>query len=73
MTIPGMLDGRGATAGMLDGEGARILAESLFKELRGNGYSANQILALTTELIGLVTQNLERRRPRREPKAKTPQ
>ncbi len=42
----------------LDSKGTRILAKSLFKELRGNGYNANQILGLTTELIDLVTQDL---------------
>ena len=43
---------------MLDNKGTKILAKSLFKELRGNGYAANQILGLTTELIDLVTQEL---------------
>jgi len=43
---------------VLDAKGTRILAKSLFKELRGNGYSANQILSLSTELIDLVTQDL---------------
>jgi hypothetical protein len=43
---------------MLDNKGTKILAKSLFKELRGNGYSTNQILGLTTELIELVTQDL---------------
>ena len=43
---------------MLDNKAAQILARSLFKELRGNGYSPNQILGLTTELIDLVTQDL---------------
>jgi hypothetical protein len=43
---------------MLDNKGTKILAKSLFKELRGNGYSASQILGLTTELIDLVTQDL---------------
>jgi hypothetical protein len=43
----------------LDVKGTQILAKSLFKELRGNGYSANQILALSTELIDLVTQDLK--------------
>ena len=42
----------------LDFKGAQILAKSLFKELRGNGYSANQILGLSTELIDLVTKDL---------------
>jgi broad-specificity NMP kinase len=45
--------------GMLDAKGTRILAKSLFKELRGNGYSTNQILSLSTELIDLVTQDLK--------------
>jgi hypothetical protein len=45
--------------GTLDVKGTRILAKSLFKELRGNGYSPNQILSLSTELIDLVTQNLK--------------
>jgi hypothetical protein len=45
--------------GILDNRGTKILAKSLFKELRGNGYSANQILSLSTELIDLVTQGLK--------------
>ena len=44
---------------MLDVKGTKILAKSLFKELRGNGYSTNQILSLSTELIDLVTQDLK--------------
>ncbi len=44
---------------VLDNKGTRILAKSLFKELRTNGYSANQILSLSTELIDLVTQDLK--------------
>ncbi len=43
---------------MLDNKATKILAKSLFKELRGNGYSANQILGLSAELIDLVTQDL---------------
>ncbi|HEX9401650.1 MAG TPA: hypothetical protein VF912_16185 [Anaeromyxobacter sp.] len=45
--------------GILDNKGTKILAKSLFKELRGNGYSTNQILSLSTELIDLVTQGLK--------------
>jgi hypothetical protein len=44
---------------ILDSKGTKILAKSLFKELRGNGYSTNQILSLSTELIDLVTQDLK--------------
>ena len=43
----------------LDNKGTKILAKSLFKELRGSGYSTNQILSLSTELIDLVTQDLK--------------
>ena len=43
---------------MLDNKATKILAKSLFKELRASGYTANQILGLTTELIDLVTQDL---------------
>ena len=43
---------------ILDNKGTKILAKSLFKELRANGYSPNQILSLSTELIDLVTQDL---------------
>ena len=43
---------------MLDNKATKILAKSLFKELRGNGYTPNQILGLSTELIDLVTQDL---------------
>ncbi len=45
--------------GMLDPKGTRILAKSLFRELRENGYSANQVLSLSTELIDLVTEELK--------------
>jgi hypothetical protein len=45
-------------AAMLDNKGAKILAKSLFKELRASGYTPNQILSLSTELIELVTQDL---------------
>jgi hypothetical protein len=48
MTVPSMLDDKAT----------QILARSLFKELRVNGYSPNQILGLTTELIELVTKDL---------------
>ena len=43
---------------ILDAKGTKILAKSLFKELRASGYTANQVLSLSTELIDLVTQDL---------------
>lgn len=43
---------------MLNEKATQILARSLFKELRLNGYSSSQILGLTSELIELVTRDL---------------
>jgi hypothetical protein len=45
-------------APMLDAKGTKILAKSLFKELRASGYNTNQILSVSTELIDLVTQDV---------------
>jgi hypothetical protein len=45
----------------LDTRGTQILAKSLFKELRGSGYTQNQILSLSTELIDLVTKDIKDR------------
>jgi len=36
----------------------RILAKSIFRELKTNGYSSRQIVALSSELIGLVTRDM---------------
>jgi len=41
-----------------DVKATKILARSFYRELRENGYSCNQILALATELIDLVTREL---------------
>ena len=39
---------------------ARILARSFYRELRSRGYSASHLLALSSELIGLITDDLRR-------------
>jgi hypothetical protein len=39
---------------------ARILARSFYRELRSRGYSARHLLALSSELIGLITNDLRR-------------
>ena len=36
----------------------KILARSLFRELRTNGYDNKQIVALSTELISLLTTDM---------------
>jgi hypothetical protein len=56
-------------AATLDAKGTKILAKSLFKELRASGYTANQVLSLSTELIDLVTQDL---RTQGEPQSDQP-
>jgi len=38
--------------------GLRILAKSLFRQLRDQGYQPKEILSLSTELIGLLTAEL---------------
>ncbi|MBI3071977.1 MAG: hypothetical protein HYY84_07610 [Deltaproteobacteria bacterium] len=42
---------------------AKILAKSFFRELKGNGYTHEQILALSTELIALVTSDIDATQP----------
>ncbi len=37
----------------------KILSRSLYRELRQNGYEPKQIVALATELIGLVTTDIK--------------
>jgi len=36
----------------------KIIAKSLFKELKENGYDTRQIVNLSTELLSLVTSEL---------------
>jgi hypothetical protein len=42
--------------------GARILARTFYKELRSSGYTPKQLLALSSELIGLITGDLQKQR-----------
>jgi hypothetical protein len=37
----------------------RILAKSMYKELRQNGYDRKQIVALSSELISLLTTEIK--------------
>jgi hypothetical protein len=39
--------------------GARLIARSFYKEMRTNGYTPSQLLALSNELLDLITQDLE--------------
>ena len=44
--------------------GPKVLARTLFQQMLGSGYSVNQILAVSSELIGLLTSLVrERKQP----------
>jgi hypothetical protein len=42
-------------------KGVAILARSLFREMRQQGYTEEQIIGLSTELIQLVNEDLQKR------------
>lgn len=44
---------------MAAAKGTKILARTFFKELRENGYDCNQIIAISTELLDLVTREFK--------------
>ncbi len=52
--------------GIPDAKRARVLARSFYAELRSGGFDHNQILAASTELLDMVTEDL---RAARLPKA----
>jgi len=43
-----------------DRRGVAILARSLFRQMRDQGYSADQVIGLSSELIKLVSQDLQK-------------
>jgi len=43
-----------------DAQRVRILARSFYKELRSSGYTPKHLLALSTELIELITIDLRK-------------
>lgn len=52
-----------ASSGLPDrSSAARILARSFYKELRSSGYTPGQLVALSTELIGLIALDLQKNR-----------
>lgn len=46
-----------------DGKGVTILARSLFRQMRQQGYSPEQIINLSSELIELVREDLRKDLP----------
>ena len=45
---------------MTDKRGTKILAQTFFNQLRTSGYNPNQIIAISTELLDLVTTELRK-------------
>jgi hypothetical protein len=42
-----------------DAKATKILARTFFNQLRGSGYTPNQVIGVASELIELVTENLK--------------
>jgi len=51
------LDGTPPRRGERD-KALKILAKSIFRELKSNGYEPREIVALSTELLDLVTNEI---------------
>jgi hypothetical protein len=47
-----------------DPRAVRILAKSIYRELRGSGFSEQDVMALASELLSLVTTDVKRDRAR---------
>jgi hypothetical protein len=45
-----------------DGRSLTILAKTIYRELRAEGYAANEVMALASELLGLVASEVKDRR-----------
>ncbi len=45
-------------AGAVDARGIRIIAKSVYRELRGSGHSRSDIVAFTNAVLELVTDEL---------------
>jgi hypothetical protein len=52
----GTLDPNGR---MVREKAVKILAKSIYRELKSNGYEAREIVALSTELLGLLTTEIK--------------
>ncbi|HEY7955686.1 MAG TPA: hypothetical protein VII38_10345 [Polyangia bacterium] len=37
----------------------KILAKSIFREMKTNGYQAREIVALSTEILGLLSSDIK--------------
>jgi hypothetical protein len=57
MALPFDVDSRAR-----DGRALTILAKTIYRELRAEGYSAGEVMALASELLGLVAVEVKDRR-----------
>lgn len=53
------------TPGLRDPRALAILAKTIYRELRGSGYSEKDVMALAGDLLGMVASEVK---TRREPK-----
>jgi hypothetical protein len=54
------------TRGARDPRALAILAKTIYKELRSNGFEERDVIAIAGELLGLVTSDVKTSRSRRE-------
>jgi hypothetical protein len=50
------------TAGARDPRALAILAKTIYRELRASGYEERDVMALASELLGIVAVEVKRRR-----------
>ena len=62
-TTPPMALPFDSTPGPRDPRAVTILAKTIYRELQSSGYSEKEVMALAGELLGMVTTDLQGRRP----------
>ncbi len=53
----------GETPGARDPRALAILAKTIYRELRGSGFEARDVIALASELLGQVTSEVKSAAP----------
>ncbi len=54
----GMVPPYNSTAPSSDSRSVSILAKSLYREMKGGGYSPRDVMSLATELLGMVATDV---------------
>lgn len=55
-----------STTSPRDPRAVAILAKTIYRELRSSGYCEKDVMALASELLGMVTTDLQGRRPQND-------